>query len=494
MLFNSADFMIFFPIVVLIYFVVPKKTRYIWLLIASYYFYMSWNVKYVVLMIASTGITWLGALLVERQKRAGVRRVLLAGTLLGNLSILFLFKYFAFFWTNLAKVLGLFHIQLAESPFSFLLPVGISFYTFQTLGYVIDVYRGKTTTEKNIFRYALFVSFFPQLVAGPIERSGRLLGQIRELHHIALWNYDRVVSGLIQMLWGLFMKMVIADRLSIFVDTVFADAAMLGTVETVLAAAGFSIQIYCDFAGYSCIAVGAARVMGVELMENFNTPYFACSIADFWRRWHISLSAWLKDYLYIPMGGSRCSRIRKYRNLLITFLISGLWHGASWTYVIWGGLHGLYQVAGDLTRPLRQWITEKCQIKTRVVSYRLGQTLIVFGLTSFAWIFFRAESMRQAGQYLRQMFTRWNPWVLFDGTIYGYGLDQGEVHILMTALLALLLVDLLKYLKKMELGQFLLGQNLWFRWGILIMLVIGVLVYGEYGIRFSSGQFIYFAF
>lgn len=494
MLFNSADFMIFFPIVVLIYFVVPKKTRYIWLLIASYYFYMLWNVKYAVLMIASTGITWLGALLVERQKQAGVRRVLLVGTLLGNLSILFLFKYFAFFWINLAKVLGLFHIQLAESPFSFLLPVGISFYTFQTLGYVIDVYRGKITTEKNIFRYALFVSFFPQLVAGPIERSGRLLGQIRELHHIALWNYDRVVSGLIQMLWGLFMKMVIADRLSIFVDTVFAGAGMMGTVETVLAAAGFSIQIYCDFAGYSCIAVGAARVMGVELMENFNTPYFACSIADFWRRWHISLSTWLKDYLYIPMGGSRCSRIKKYRNLLITFLVSGLWHGASWTYVIWGGLHGLYQIAGDLTRPLRQWITEKCRIKTQVISYRLGQTLTVFVLTGFAWIFFRAESVEQAGRYLQQMFTRWNPWVLFDGAIYSHGLDRGEVHILLASLLALLLVDLLQYLKKIELGQFLLGQNLWFRWGILIMLVIGVLVYGEYGIRFSSGQFIYFAF
>ena len=494
MLFNSADFMIFFPIVVLIYFVVPKKTRYIWLLIASYYFYMSWNVKYAVLMIASTGITWLGALLVERQKRAGVRRVLLASTLLGNLSILFLFKYFGFFWTNLARVFGLFHIQLAENPFSFLLPVGISFYTFQTLGYVIDVYRGKITTEKNILRYALFVSFFPQLVAGPIERSGRLLGQIRELHHIALWNYDRVVSGLIQMLWGLFMKMVIADRLAIFVDTVFADAGMMGTVETVLAAAGFSIQIYCDFAGYSCIAIGAARVMGVELMQNFNTPYFACSIADFWRRWHISLSTWLKDYLYIPMGGNRCSRIKKYRNLLITFLVSGLWHGASWTYVIWGGLHGLYQIVGDLTRPLRQWITEKCQIKTQVASYRLGQTLTVFGLTGFAWIFFRAESMRQAGQYLRQMFTHWNPWVLFDGTIYSCGLNQVEAHILLVALLTLLLVDLLQYLKKMELGQFLLGQNLWFRWGILIMLVIGVLVYGEYGIRFSSGQFIYFAF
>ena len=494
MLFNSADFMIFFPIVVLIYFVVPKKIRYIWLLIASYYFYMSWNVKYALLMVASTGITWLGALLVERQKGAGRRKLLLTGTLLGNLSILFFFKYFGFFWSNLARVLGIFHIQLAGNPFSFLLPVGISFYTFQTLGYVIDVYRGNIETEKNPLRYALFVSFFPQLVAGPIERSGRLMGQLRDIHRAALWNYDRVASGLMQMLWGLFQKMVIADRLSIFVDAVFKYPQAMGTVETVLGAAAFSVQIYCDFAGYSCIAIGAARVMGIELMENFNTPYFACNIADFWRRWHISLSTWLRDYLYIPLGGSRCGRIKKYCNLMITFLFSGLWHGASWTYVIWGGLHGLYQILGDLLRPVRQWIIEKCGIKTQVISYRGGQMLVVFALTGFAWIFFRAESVRQAGYYVKQMFTHWNPWVLFDGTIYGYGLDQRETHILLVALLVLLLVDLLQYFKKMELGRFLLEQNLWFRWSVLILLVIGVLVYGEYGIKFSSGQFIYFAF
>lgn len=494
MLFNSADFMFFFPIVVLMYFIVPKRARYIWLLIVSYYFYMSWNVKYAVLIIASTVITWFGALLVGKQRRTGARRLLLAGTLLGNLSILFFFKYFGFFWDNVGRVLKWFHIQLAENPFSFLLPVGISFYTFQTLGYVIDVYRGEVKAEKNPLRYALFVSFFPQLVAGPIERSGRLMGQLREIHRINLWNYDRVASGLTQMLWGLFQKMVIADRLSVFVDTVFTYTKAMGTVETVLAAAAFSVQIYCDFAGYSCIAIGAARVMGIELMENFNTPYFACSIADFWRRWHISLSTWLKDYLYIPLGGSRCSRIKKYRNLLITFLVSGLWHGASWTYVIWGGLHGLYQIVADLVRPARQWLIEKCRIKTQVISYRLGQMLAVFVLTGFAWIFFRAGSVRQAGQYLWQMFTHWNPWVLFDGTIYSYGLNQGEAHILLAALLVLTLVDLLKYWRGMELGQFLAEQNLWFRWSVLILLTIGVLVYGEYGIKFSSGQFIYFAF
>lgn len=494
MLFNSVDFLLFFPVVTLIYFIVPPKGRYIWLLITSYFFYMSWNAKYVVLLLASTVITWLGALLIGNRKGRWARKLLLMGVLLANLSILFFFKYFDFFWVNLARMLKLFHIQLAGNPFSFLLPVGISFYIFQALGYVVDVYRGNVTAEKNLLRYALFVSFFPQLVAGPIERSQRLLGQIRKMEQIAVWDYNRVVSGLIQMLWGLFQKMVIADRLSIFVDNVFQRVYAVGTVEAVLAAAAFSIQIYCDFAGYSCIAVGAARVMGIDLMENFNTPYFARSIGDFWHRWHISLSTWMRDYLYIPLGGNRCSRIKKYRNLLITFLVSGLWHGASWTYVIWGGVHSLYQIVGDMTQSVRKRIMEKCQVNTQAASYAFGQMLMVFGMTTFAWIFFRAESMKQAGVYLQRMFTRWNPWTLFDGTIYGYGLDQTQLHILVIALAALFLVDLLRYWKGMELGQFLLKQNLWFRWGILILLTVGVLVYGEYGIYFNSEQFIYFAF
>jgi D-alanyl-lipoteichoic acid acyltransferase DltB (MBOAT superfamily) len=221
--------------------------------------------------------------------------------------------------------------------FDLLLPVGISFYTFQALSYTIDVYRKDVVPEKNIFRYALFVSFFPQLVAGPIERSGRLLTQLKELDNRRLWSYDSIVRGCIVAIWGFFLKMVISDRISIFVDTVWDNYQNYGTIMLLLAACGFSIQIYCDFAGYSAIAIGVSKIMGINLMENFDTPYFSRNIKEFWRRWHISLSTWFKDYLYIPLGGSRCTAIRNSINIMITFLISGLWHGAGWRFVIWGG-------------------------------------------------------------------------------------------------------------------------------------------------------------
>lgn len=494
MLFNSFQFLIFFPAVTLIYFIIPKRIRYIWLLFASYFFYMCWNVKYVVLIAASTLITWVCGLLLGKTDRQGRKKLIVAGGVLSNLFILFFFKYVDFFLDNINAFLRLFRITAINNPFDFLLPVGISFYTFQALGYLIDVYRGDTEPEKNPFRYALFVSFFPQLVAGPVERSGSLLQQLRNVDKIKLWNYDRVASGLAMMVWGLFQKMVIADRFAIFVDAVFGNIFACGTVETVLGAVGFSLQIYCDFAGYSSVAIGAARVMGFELMENFNTPYFSVSIADFWHRWHISLSTWFRDYVYIPLGGNRCSKVKKYRNLFVTFLTSGLWHGANWTYVIWGGLHGLYQIAGDCLKPVKAKIAERCGIKTDAESYRLGQILITFCLTAFAWIFFRAESVAEALYYLQRMFTRWNPWVLFDQSLYTWGLDMTEFHILSASLVALFVVDLIRYRKQKDIGNFLQKQNLWFCWTVIIALIISILVYGEYGVQFDSKQFIYFAF
>lgn len=494
MLFNSFQFLIFFPAVTLIYFIIPKKLRYIWLLIASYFFYMCWNVKYIVLIAASTGITWFCGLMLGRCGKPGGKKLIVAGGVLSNLFILFFFKYFDFFLDNINRLLKVFHLTMLDNPFSFLLPVGISFYIFQALGYLIDVYRGDTEPERNLLRYALFVSFFPQLVAGPVERSGRLLKQLRDVDKIKLWNYDRIASGFVMMVWGLFQKMVIADRLAIFVDAVFSNVHACGTVETVLGAVAFSFQIYCDFAGYSAVAIGAARVMGFELMENFNTPYFAVSIADFWHRWHISLSTWFRDYVYIPLGGNRRGKGKKYRNLLVTFLASGLWHGASWTYVVWGGLHGLYQIIGEVLKPVKTKVMEKCGVRTEAESFRLGQIILTFCLTAFAWIFFRAETLSGAFYYLQRMFTRWNPWVLFDRSLYTWGLDMVEFHILMAALAVLLLVDLVRYRKQMDIGCFLQKQNLWFSWAVVILLVISILVYGEYGINFDSKQFIYFAF
>ena len=350
MSFNSVDFLIFFPAVVLIYYIIPQKIRYLWLLFSSYYFYMSWNPKYAFLIALSTVLTWVTGWLVERFKRAQKERIsryFVLVCILINLGILFLFKYLDFGINTLNKVLAYMNITLVTNPFDFLLPVGISFYTFQALGYIIDVYRGRVKAEHNILKYALFVSFFPQLVAGPIERSENLLRQINESQHIKRKeNFIRITNGLIYMLYGYFLKMVIADRIAILVNTVWDNWYLYGGVELLVAAIGFALQIYCDFSSYSTIAIGAAQVMGFTLMENFEAPYFACSIKEFWRRWHISLSQWFRDYVYIPLGGNRCSTIKKYCNLWITFLISGLWHGANLTFVAWGGIHGLYQILG----------------------------------------------------------------------------------------------------------------------------------------------------
>ena len=345
MLFNSLQFAVFFPAAALIYFILPGKLRCAWLLAASYVFYMSANPKYAVLLLFSTGVTYAGGLLLGRvpQKR---KKAVLALCFAASLAVLALFKYFDFLLGNLNAALGLLGAGPVSSPFSFALPVGISFYTFQALGYLVDVYRGDTKAERNFLRYALFVSFFPVILSGPIERSTNLLRQIRELPKKKLWNFDRVTGGLTLMLFGLFQKMVIADRIAILANQVFDNYRMHEMFGLAVGAIAYTIQIYCDFASYSMMALGAAKVLDFGIMENFNTPYFARSMREFWRRWHISLSSWFRDYLYIPLGGSRCGKLRRYFNLMVTFLVSGLWHGASWSFVVWGGLHGLYQIIG----------------------------------------------------------------------------------------------------------------------------------------------------
>uniref|UniRef100_UPI004057769D MBOAT family O-acyltransferase n=1 Tax=Acetatifactor sp. TaxID=1872090 RepID=UPI004057769D len=494
MLFNSVDFLIFFPIVTLTYFIVPKKLRYIWLLVASYFFYMCWNVQYAGLLFLSTFTTWGAGWLVHLAKKKGAKKLAVAGCVLVNISILFAFKYYHFFQDTCNYLFEKLGIQLWERSFDVLLPVGISFYTFQALGYIIDVYRGRIEPEKNILRYALFVSFFPQLVAGPIERSENLLKQVRNIEKMKLWNYQNVTSGLTLMMWGLFVKMVIADRVAILVDTVFDGFYMYGTVALIAGAVGFALQIYCDFMGYSTIAVGAARVMGFTLMENFEAPYFAKSVGEFWRRWHISLSTWFRDYVYIPLGGNRCSKLRKYFNIMVTLSVSGLWHGANWTYLVWGLLHGIYQVAGDMTRPIRQKLYSKCQTKTESFSFKMGQALFTFILVDLAWIFFRADSVGHAVDYCVRLFTQWDPWSFFNGEIYTLGLERFEFNILVIATVVLFLVDILRYIKKQMLTDFLQEQCIWFRWAVIMLLIFATLVYGMYGIQFESAQFIYFQF
>lgn len=350
MLFNSLEFLLFFPVVVALYFATPARYRWILLLAASYYFYAAWKAEYLVLIIGSTVVDyWAGLRMGRHETRTG-RRPFLIASVVTNLGVLFTFKYFNFFNDSVRAVLDRANIFYDVPAFELLLPVGISFYTFQSLSYSIDVYRGQKTPERHLGIFALYVAFFPQLVAGPIERSTHLLPQFFEQHR---FEYDRAVDGLRLILWGFFKKLVIADRLAIYVNEVYGNPGAHSGGAIALATYFFAFQIYCDFSGYSDIAIGSARVMGYDLMDNFRRPYFAKSIREFWSRWHISLSTWFRDYVYVPLGGSRVATWVWYSNLMIVFLVSGLWHGANWTFVVWGGLHGTYMVVGLATQRLR---------------------------------------------------------------------------------------------------------------------------------------------
>lgn len=498
MLFHSLKFLIFFPIVVLIYFIIPGKLKTFWLLLASYYFYMSWNVKHTLLIACSTIVTWVGGLLLGRCRTRGrsAKAILVIGIFI-NLGILAFFKYFDFMIGNLNAVLVKTGFAPVRKPFDFILPVGISFYTFQALGYMIDIYRRDIEPETNLIRYALFVSFFPQLVAGPIERSKNLLGQIRAIRDMRfkkLFDYERIAEGLVLMLWGFFQKLVIADRLCIVADQVYGSWYFYGTVELIVATAAFSIQIYCDFASYSTIAMGAAKVMGFTLMENFRTPYFSKSIQEFWRRWHISLSTWFKDYLYIPLGGSRCGAVRRYLNLIVTFLVSGLWHGASWHYVCWGAIHGIYQTVGMMTEGVRRRLRKKAGVDVRAFGYRAGQIAVTYVLTLFALIFFRSESLHSAAGFVKRIVTKPDLWAITDGTLGELGLGYAEWLILAVALLILLLVSLIREYKNETLDLFLSRQSIWFRWLVIVILFSFIFLFGMYGPDYDESQFIYFQF
>lgn len=497
MLFNSYSFLCFFPFVLVIYFIIPKKARYIWLLIASYYFYMGWNARYALLMAFSTVVTWISGLLIEKSRsytKKNIDKLVVAGSFLINLSILVFFKYFDFLLDNINLIISKLGFEIIQNRFDIILPVGISFYTFQALSYTMDVYRGDIKAEKNPLKYALFVSFFPQLVAGPIERSKNLLNQIKEMDTKSLFDFERIRRGGIVMLWGFFQKMVIADRIAILVDSIYDEYYLYGSTALVIATISFAIQIYCDFASYSNIAIGAAEVMGFSLMENFNTPYFARNIKDFWDRWHISLSTWFKDYLYIPLGGSRKGTVRKYTNKLIVFLVSGLWHGASWNFVVWGFIHGIYQVVADILQPIKKRITSILEVKTDSFSYKLGQTVVTFILIDLAWIFFRADSLKAAVEIIWRIFNRVDLWCLVDESIYTWGLDRKEIHVLFFALIILFAVDCVKRFGYKRVDQFLVEQCVWFRWGFAILLFFMCVVFGVYGQGYDANQFIYFQF
>lgn len=391
MIFNSYAFLAFFPIVTLAYYLMPMRARRPWLLAASYYFYMCWNAQYALLIAASTLVTYLCALALGRMEAKAGRRAVLALGLAINLGILCFFKYFGFFTDTFARIAARLGVRLAIPAFDVLLPVGISFYTFQALGYMIDVYRGKLPPERSLMRYALFVSFFPQLVAGPIERSENLLRQVNEDHPL---DEKAVRDGLLVMLLGFFEKLVIADRASLYVDAVYGNWQQASGLQILLATVAFAFQIYGDFGGYSHIAIGAAKVLGYDLMENFRQPYFAVSVRDFWRRWHISLSTWFREYVYIPLGGNRKGKGRQLLNIAIVWLLTGLWHGANWNFVLWGVYYAILLLLEKTF--LLKWLDKA----PRFVGHVYTCFCFVMG-----WVLFAITDLGALGAYVSHMFS-----------------------------------------------------------------------------------------
>ena len=478
MLFNSLEYLIFLPIVVIFYNLLPQKLKNIFLLLASLTFYSFWNVKYTILMVFSIFVTYMTGLYIEKN-RGQVKKMKLAVFLCFfiNLGILFVFKYFNFF----ADLLNNFSGKDFNLAIDVLLPVGISFYTFQALGYTIDVYRKDIRAEENFIDYALFVSFFPQLVAGPIERSVNLLPQIKKPRK---FSYDNLVKGLVLFFYGMFLKLIIADRAAILVNEVFGNYKNFSREILIISGILFTLQIYCDFYSYSIMAKGSAKILGIDLMDNFKEPLLSKSITEFWRRWHISLSSWFKDYLYIPLGGNRKGKLRKYFNLIVVFLVSGLWHGAELSFVLWGLIHGVFNVLENILG-----INKKSKRNILVDSLRRVLTFII---VVFAFIYFRAENIHQGNEYILAILN--NPRslnLMEDLSKTKFGIVN--IYPLLVGVAILFIFDVLKY-NKINLSEKVLKIILPIRWIIYLAFIFSIIIFGVYGPDFSESAFIYFQF
>lgn len=473
--FNSIQFLIFYPIVAVLNFIVPRKYRWIPLLIASYYFYMTWNAELFFLILFTTAVSYASGILIEKKPRR--KKLWMIISVVASLSVLFFFKYYNFLAGTVDDFFG------ADFTLNLILPVGISFYTFQTLSYSIDVYRGDIKAEPNFFYYALFVSFFPQLVAGPIERPDNLVPQLHAEHK---FNADDLYIGAKRMLAGFFKKIVVADTVAPYVNAVYNNPTEAKGLAIIVATLLFAVQIYCDFSGYTDIAIGCARIMGYRLMQNFDRPYSAQNIRDFWARWHISLSSWFKDYLYIPLGGNRKGYARQLVNLFIVFLVSGLWHGAEWTFILWGILHGIYRVVGDLTYKKRNALYAKVGLDVKSKGVIVFRTAITFVLVCFAWIFFRANNTGDLLILLRNLFTTFGASTFV--TDLGFTINGALIVVL--AIFIMILCDRKLTLAKYERqggAELLGGTSVYLIWAVMFAWLILLAAGG-------SSAFIYFQF
>jgi alginate O-acetyltransferase complex protein AlgI len=476
MLFNSIQFLIFFPVVTVAYFALPHRTRWAWLLAASCLFYMAFIPSYILILLVTIVIDYCAAILME-DRPARWRRPLLIASITSTCLVLAVFKYLGFIAANAAAVARALHLSYVPPALSVILPIGLSFHTFQSLSYVVEVYRGQQRAERHFGIYALYVMFYPQLVAGPIERPQNLLHQFRTPQ---VFDYARVRDGLKLMAWGLFKKVVIADRLSMMVNPVFDRPREFGGLQLIVASVFFAYQIYCDFSGYSDIAIGAARVMGFRLMTNFDRPYQSTSVREFWRRWHISLSTWFRDYLYTPLGGNRRGRPRQYASLICTFLVSGLWHGANWTFVVWGFLHGIYVVCGLVLAPVRARLSAVTGLAEHPLVSRMLSRFFVFALVGIGWIVFRAQNLSDAAYIITHLTS--------SAGATAVAIERSQV--LFGVVLILFLESVQALQNGREVTKILAARPAVYRWTVYFGLVYSIIFLGAFG----DHQFIYFQF
>ena len=479
MLFNSLEFAIFFPLIVCIYFFLAQRWRTLWLLTTSCVFYMAFIPAYIIILFVTILIDYCAGIYIEKTNPRG-KFWLLSISILATCLVLFVFKYFAFFTGTFVGFAEWFGWKISLPTLNIILPIGLSFHTFQSLSYVIEVYRGHQKPERNFVTYATYVMFFPQLVAGPIERPQNLLPQFRER---VGFDYERVSSGLKRIAWGLFKKVVVADRLALYVSDVYGSPQKYNGLQLTLATVFFAYQIYCDFSGYSDIAIGSARVLGFNLMENFKTPYYSTSVSEFWKRWHISLSTWFRDYIYIPMGGSRLGETRLLLNVFITFLISGLWHGANWSFVAWGVLNGLYLIVGRITSEYRNKLFDRVGLGQDTLTRQVIMLVTTFTLTCGAWIVFRAQNLSDAWYIFTHLLSNWD--------IHEIKTPHFLLRHLPVALAAIATLEVIQFCRQKRYPRFQWSSHpVYLRHAAYLAFVFTIILFGV----FQTSQFIYFQF
>lgn len=493
MIFNSIHFVLFFVVVTPIYFLLAHKSRWWWLLAASCYFYMVFKPIYILILGFTIVIDYFAGLFIEKSEGKRRRNWLII-SLIANIGVLAIFKYYNFFFHFVPNAIWEVNMERLGVPYLWIaLPVGLSFHTFQAMSYTIEVYRGNQKAERHFGLYSLYVMFYPQLVAGPIERPQNILHQFKEKK---FFDYERVVSGLQLMAWGIFKKVVIADRLAAFVDKVYDSPENYQGPSVFLATFFFSFQIYCDFSGYSDIAIGSAKIMGFDLMKNFEKPYFATSISDFWRRWHISLSTWFRDYLYIPLGGNRVSKWKNYRNQLIVFVTSGLWHGANFNYLIWGGLHGIYLIVGLVTKDFRNSFVKKIGLTKYPKLHHFLNVVSTFLLVTFAWLWFRADYFSRLHMKIifLNLFKGWGEiTTYFQRPVFSkYVLMEQELKEFILAILLIIFLETIHIIQlKGSIREMIRKQKSFVRWMVYTVFIISFIIFGVFE---SKSQFIYFQF